>query len=318
MQFQADILGTVVERPALLEVTAFGAAALAGLAVGFWKDAVGAARRRARRHALRAAHERRSARRALRGLAARGRALAGLGRRVSAAPARDRAPRRVRRAPREHAARLRARDRAARRHDRDRSAPHARRRDRDRARRAPARPARRAARSASARSPTCARSRTGDAARPDARRGARRVRARIPFNLEIKAAAPAPIAGIEAETLAALAQRGLGPTILFSSFDDGVLRRLRDAEPRARIGVLVSGRAPERWLERCAAVGAEAVHFWKGLASAPAVETAHRAGLAVYVYTVDDPGGDADAARSRLRRAVHQLPGPHARAPVDA
>ena len=38
MQFQADILGTVLERPALLEVTAFGAAALAGLAVGFWKD----------------------------------------------------------------------------------------------------------------------------------------------------------------------------------------------------------------------------------------------------------------------------------------
>jgi glycerol kinase len=38
MQFQADVLGAVVERPALLEVTAFGAAALAGLAVGFWKD----------------------------------------------------------------------------------------------------------------------------------------------------------------------------------------------------------------------------------------------------------------------------------------
>jgi len=38
MQFQADVLGTVVERPALLEVTAFGAAALAGLAVGFWND----------------------------------------------------------------------------------------------------------------------------------------------------------------------------------------------------------------------------------------------------------------------------------------
>ncbi len=37
MQFQADVLGTPVERPALLEVTALGAAALAGLAVGFWK-----------------------------------------------------------------------------------------------------------------------------------------------------------------------------------------------------------------------------------------------------------------------------------------
>jgi glycerol kinase len=38
MQFQSDILGTRVERPAVLEVTALGAAYLAGLAVGFWSD----------------------------------------------------------------------------------------------------------------------------------------------------------------------------------------------------------------------------------------------------------------------------------------
>ncbi|MCP4036823.1 MAG: glycerol kinase GlpK [bacterium] len=38
MQFQADILGVAVERPAVLEVTALGAAVLAGLAVGFWSD----------------------------------------------------------------------------------------------------------------------------------------------------------------------------------------------------------------------------------------------------------------------------------------
>ena len=38
MQFQADVLGASVERPALLEVTAKGAAALAGLAVGHWSD----------------------------------------------------------------------------------------------------------------------------------------------------------------------------------------------------------------------------------------------------------------------------------------
>ena len=38
MQFQADILGMPVERPALLEVTALGAAALAGIHVGFWPD----------------------------------------------------------------------------------------------------------------------------------------------------------------------------------------------------------------------------------------------------------------------------------------
>jgi len=38
MQFQADILGVEVERPAVLEVTALGAAALAGLHVGFWQN----------------------------------------------------------------------------------------------------------------------------------------------------------------------------------------------------------------------------------------------------------------------------------------
>ena len=38
MQFQADLLGIPVERPALVETTAAGAAYLAGLAVGFWRD----------------------------------------------------------------------------------------------------------------------------------------------------------------------------------------------------------------------------------------------------------------------------------------
>ncbi len=36
MQFQADILGTAVQRPKVAETTALGAAYLAGLAVGFW------------------------------------------------------------------------------------------------------------------------------------------------------------------------------------------------------------------------------------------------------------------------------------------
>ena len=39
MQFQADLLGVPVVRPAVHETTALGAAYLAGLAVGFWKDA---------------------------------------------------------------------------------------------------------------------------------------------------------------------------------------------------------------------------------------------------------------------------------------
>ncbi len=39
MQFQADLLGVPVVRPKVLETTALGAAYLAGLAVGYWKDA---------------------------------------------------------------------------------------------------------------------------------------------------------------------------------------------------------------------------------------------------------------------------------------
>jgi glycerol kinase len=38
MQFQADILGVKVVRPVVLETTSLGAAYLAGLAVGFWRD----------------------------------------------------------------------------------------------------------------------------------------------------------------------------------------------------------------------------------------------------------------------------------------
>ncbi|MCI6739461.1 MAG: glycerol kinase GlpK [Bacteroidales bacterium] len=38
MQFQADIIRTKVHRPVCIETTALGAAYLAGLAVGYWKD----------------------------------------------------------------------------------------------------------------------------------------------------------------------------------------------------------------------------------------------------------------------------------------
>ncbi len=39
MQFQADILGIPIVRPAVTETTALGAAYLAGIAVGFWRNA---------------------------------------------------------------------------------------------------------------------------------------------------------------------------------------------------------------------------------------------------------------------------------------
>jgi len=38
MQFQSDVLDCKVIRPQITETTALGAAYLAGLAIGFWKD----------------------------------------------------------------------------------------------------------------------------------------------------------------------------------------------------------------------------------------------------------------------------------------
>jgi glycerol kinase len=38
MQFQSDVLGVPVQRPVVAETTALGAAYLAGLAVGYWRD----------------------------------------------------------------------------------------------------------------------------------------------------------------------------------------------------------------------------------------------------------------------------------------
>jgi glycerol kinase len=38
LQFQADLLGVPVRRPLVAETTALGAAYLAGLAVGYWRD----------------------------------------------------------------------------------------------------------------------------------------------------------------------------------------------------------------------------------------------------------------------------------------
>ena len=38
MQFQADVLNAKVVRPQVTEVTAIGAAYLAGLAIGYWEN----------------------------------------------------------------------------------------------------------------------------------------------------------------------------------------------------------------------------------------------------------------------------------------
>ena len=124
--------------------------------------------------------------------------------------------------------------------------------------------------------------------------------ARIPFNLELKQSGRGPYPGLEVETLARVERLGLLPRTLFSSFFDPVLATLRERSPQARIGVLVESRAPEGWRERARRFSAEAVHFWVGLATAETIAAAHADGLAVHVYTVDEP----ETMRRLLDRGV--------------
>jgi glycerophosphoryl diester phosphodiesterase len=113
--------------------------------------------------------------------------------------------------------------------------------------------------------------------------------ARVPWNLELKRGTRGAYDGLEEATLAQVRGRGLLATTLFSCFYDPVLARLRALEPEARMGLLISRRYPERMVERARALGAEALHPELALVDEALVASAHGAGLAVYVFTVDAP-----------------------------
>ena len=110
---------------------------------------------------------------------------------------------------------------------------------------------------------------------------------RMQFNLELKVGTREPYAGLEDRVLREVEQRGLMPRMLFSSFDDGVLERLRTRSPDARLAVLVAPERPERIFERATRVAAEAINPQCFLVDSELVEAAHAAGLAVYPYTAN-------------------------------
>ncbi|MCP3983869.1 MAG: glycerophosphodiester phosphodiesterase [bacterium] len=116
-----------------------------------------------------------------------------------------------------------------------------------------------------------------------------RFGSRIPFNLELKRGMHAAYPGLEAQALAAVTSRGLMSETLFSSFYDPVLKELRALSHGARLALLLSRRFPDGWPERARALGAEALNPADVLVDEPLVQRAHDQGLAVYVFTVDQP-----------------------------
>ena len=67
-----------------------------------------------------------------------------------------------------------------------------------------------------------------------------------------------------------------------------MLELLRSLSDEVRIGLLISRRFPHEFVARARAIGAEAVHPEAEVASPELIQAAHDAGLAVYVFTVDD------------------------------
>lgn len=111
---------------------------------------------------------------------------------------------------------------------------------------------------------------------------------KIDWNLELKKGTRAEYDGLEAIAIEAVRSRGIAGRTLFSSFYDPVLARLRALAPEARIALLISRKYPVRVVERARALGAEAINPEAAIVDAALVEAAHGAGLAVYVFTVDD------------------------------
>jgi glycerophosphoryl diester phosphodiesterase len=112
---------------------------------------------------------------------------------------------------------------------------------------------------------------------------------RIPFNLELKRSSRGEYPGMEAAAVDEVRDRGLLEKTLFSSFFDPVLRTLREVSPEARIALLLSPKFPHGGIERARRLGAEALNPERSVVSRELVEEAHGEGLAVYVFTVDDP-----------------------------
>lgn len=118
----------------------------------------------------------------------------------------------------------------------------------------------------------------------------------IPLNLELKSHPDYPYPELPEMVLAEVRARGLLDRTLFSCFYDPALARLRELEPAARVGLLISRRSNLGVVGRAKKLGAEAVHPELAIATAELTDELHAADLLVHVFTVDD-----EAEQRRLR-----------------
>jgi glycerophosphoryl diester phosphodiesterase len=108
----------------------------------------------------------------------------------------------------------------------------------------------------------------------------------LAVNVELK---PRGDDGLEAAALAVVEAAGVLGRVVFSSFDLASLERLRARSPLAAVAVLYEAGSISD-ATRCAGrVGARALHLRKDMATGEALAAAAAAGLAVRVWTVNEP-----------------------------
>ncbi len=106
-----------------------------------------------------------------------------------------------------------------------------------------------------------------------------------------------PTGEFASATVAEIEAHAGNRSILVSSFDAGMLAAVRAASPDLRTGYLVlSTEEPLDAIARAIDDGHQAVNPWDPCVTEASVRRAHDAGLAVNVWTVDDPDRIAQLA----------------------
>jgi len=114
------------------------------------------------------------------------------------------------------------------------------------------------------------------------------VRDRVTLNVEIKSARDA--GRIESKLTTLVADARATGWVVFSSFHWDILRNVHAAAPWARLGVLCDEDPRPRAMALALELGAEAIVPGRRWIEPRVVEEAHVRGLAVWVWTVNEPG----------------------------
>ena len=96
------------------------------------------------------------------------------------------------------------------------------------------------------------------------------------------------VPGIELKVLFIVSHYDYFERTTFSSFDYGVLARLRQLAPEANIGLILGSPLQVNWLEAARGLTARSIHVQKQLATREILAHAWEEGLDVYVWTVND------------------------------